>query len=230
MKRLLFFMIFLVSLSVSAMPGMKLFTLKTPDKNAYLEWLKGSGPKVGNAIKASSIGVCFPDAGAPELDTVYLFRMAESMTNLLDVDPSNPVIAEEFSKANFEWEIKTADYWDWLIKPEKWPLGEEWAAWNVAIKTDDIPAYLSFAESVRDGYKNNDFDDVGISVWRGRTGEFTGLLMISLLAPDKAGLGAMLDEQQEVWFQDLISQIASKRQPVQGFMLMCHNVFDKTQN
>ena len=128
------------------MPGMKLFTLKTPDKNAYLEWLKDSGPKIGNAIKASSIGVCFPDAGAPELNTVYLFRMAESMTNLLDVDPSNPVIAEEFSKANFEWEITTADYWDWLIKPEKWP----WTKLDeIVVATSEDPKNDKFDKSKR---------------------------------------------------------------------------------
>ena len=97
MKLFTFIIFILTAMSASAMPGMKLFTLNTPDKRAYLEWLQNSGPVVGKAINASSMGVCFPEAGAPELNTVYLFRAAESMADLLNVDPTNPIIAEELA-------------------------------------------------------------------------------------------------------------------------------------
>ena len=89
------------------------------------------------------------------------------------------------------------------------------------IETDTPSQYLPAVIKLESAAHANGLDDVTFSVYRINTGEWAGLLMVSVAAPTSQRLGAVKDGLSEPWAADRLARFEGMRRYVRGNLVNC---------
>jgi len=206
--------------------AMNVLTINTKDPMSYMQWVKGSGPAIGESIGAAVGGVCLPSAGYYGPGEIYYWHLFGDHATAMGAEQYNPTVMAELKKLEAQRVVSRGDAYSVLMaEPGAYQVGETFANWNVVVSTQDPAGYISEVKRMSAAADENGFSDIRFTVYTYLTGENAGKLMAVIQAPNGNRLGAMLDELEEEWAATILGDMASIRRYDHGFTMNCEVVY-----
>jgi hypothetical protein len=214
---------------VNAMPAMNVYTINTSDKAEYRAWAKVSGPVIGKSIDAQVVGVCTPHAGAHEDNDLYVYVFNDSVASALYALPGNETVKAELSKLEVARVVRAREIFSLRKMQSALTLkeGEFHSFWNTLAKVKDTNAYVKALEAMEKVFHKNGFEDIGIQIFYGLSGDSSGMTMSSVVAPNAKRLGEAFDALQAPWAKGVYKMVSAKREVIRGIGGSCETVYVK---
>tara|TARA_B110000211_G_C13807898_1_gene433546 strand:+ start:196 stop:678 length:483 start_codon:yes stop_codon:yes gene_type:complete len=156
----------------------------------------------------------------------YIFTFFDSQKALWAADPVDPIMVKEIAKMNVKRTVKEQDHWAVVrALPTNGDIGY---FWNITVIAENANRYLSTLDKLVPAMKANGHD-VSMNVFVADTGRRAGQFMVSMGSPDRAALGALLDDRTQPWFAEVMSDLEGTREIVLGQALRCESYYSAPQ-
>lgn len=212
-----------------ATPAMNVYTINTSDQVAYHAWARESGPILGKSIDAQVVGICKPLTGAYHDNDLYAYMFTDSLAKALDALPGNAIMKAEVDKLEVSREVRAREVFS-LIKTQSAvapKAGETNAIWNTLSKVANVDSYVKAVSAIEKAFHKNGFEDIGIQVFAGHSGDSSGMVMSGVIAATPKRLGEAFDALGSSWAKGPYKAVVSKRKIVRGLSASCETVYVK---
>ena len=230
MKFIVTTMFLIVSWTATATPAMNVYTINTADQVAYHDWIRDSGPVVGKSLGAHVVGVCTPHVGAVKDKDLYVYMLTDTLATALHGLPGNETLKTELAKLKSGREVRAKQLFS-VVKAQSTLVlkaGEKHAIWSTLVRTKNMRAFVRAISGLEQAFHNNGFGDIGISVFRGHSGDTTGMGMVSVVAPNSRRLGEAFDAlTEERWAKSAYRSVKSERKLIRSVGGACETVYVK---